>query len=503
MNPSRYGRAVTIAGVVATAVVFIGIRVALILVREPFFDELFTVWISQKSIGDVIAALRSDSGPPLYYLATHFMVTGAAAVAQVYSVRFFSLVLGFGSLAALWLARPLGEARYVAAILLAFFPPHLYFSSEARPYALCALLIGGASLLLVSERPRDLWLAAGLIVAAAYTHYYAVLFFPVPLLIALYGGKRASIRRSAFATAAIGAAYIPGFLLAVRQPGEAIEWMHPWPPLEIALSAIRHLGFAAPFPTRFLATPPGWLQWTSAALVAIVLGWGLRRSARARVFGLMVLIPLAGSIALAVLGRPVYFPMRFESVLAVPVVAMLALSMGELPRRARAVVLAAFVALGGWVCYRATTDRALWRPDAYRETAEFARSEIGAQTTLVASGPQYLELVGQRDPKWNPRVVPFPSSQGLHPGWRAEEPRAVLDAERERLTAQFGPSLVWVGDYGSDEMISLTRVFGSTVLFRRAQVIMLLMSPDRVEEKQQKHHPQTEHKEDADLRPGR
>lgn len=485
MDASRYGRLVTITGVAAIAIVFVGLRVALILVREPFFDELFTAWISQKSWSGILEVLRADSGPPLYYFAASAIVTDAAAIAQVFPIRYLSLLFGAATLASVLGWKTLGPPRFVAGVLLAMLPANLYFSTEARPYALCALMLGLATLLLDSPVPRRLWSASALVVLAAYTHYYAVLFFPVPLLAALVLRDRRQIRVAAFATGAMAVAFVPGFLLAAAQPAAAIEWMRRRGPAEIALSAVQHFGFAAPFPSRFLASPPLSLRWISALLVLVVLGWGLRKSPRARVFTVAAVVPVVGAMAFAVLGRPVYFPMRFESVLAVPIVLAIAFSMGELPPRVRSVVLAVFVAAGGFVCYRSVTDRALWRPDSYRETAEFARAEIGARDAiLVASGPQYLELTAQRDARWPADIRPYPSSQGLHPGWRSVEGEKVLALDRDRLIAATGGSFVWAGDYGSPEMITLTRMLGSTVLLRREHVIVLQMSSDGMQNQQ-------------------
>src|SRR5438045_3967519 len=53
--------------VVLIALVFLALRIALLIAREPFFDELFTVWISGKSFAGIVHALMNDSGPPLYY----------------------------------------------------------------------------------------------------------------------------------------------------------------------------------------------------------------------------------------------------------------------------------------------------------------------------------------------------------------------------------------------------------------------------------------------------
>jgi hypothetical protein len=73
--------------------VFLSLRIALLAARDPFFDELFTVWISAKPFAGILHALRSDSGPPLYYFIVH-----ALALKSVIADRVLSLVFASASL---------------------------------------------------------------------------------------------------------------------------------------------------------------------------------------------------------------------------------------------------------------------------------------------------------------------------------------------------------------------------------------------------------------------
>jgi hypothetical protein len=59
----------------------------------------------------------------------------------------------------------------IAALLLAVFPPAILFAADARAYAMCAMFVTIAVLAIDDDRP----FAAGLaLLAAAYSHYYAV-----------------------------------------------------------------------------------------------------------------------------------------------------------------------------------------------------------------------------------------------------------------------------------------------------------------------------------------
>jgi len=106
------------AGILA---LFFALRVSLARYRQPFFDELFTRWISAKSFGGIVSALRYDSGPPLYYFLVHLFGAG----------RLISLV---ASLIAIVLL--LRKQHFFAAAFVAVFPPSVLFAIDARAYAL-------------------------------------------------------------------------------------------------------------------------------------------------------------------------------------------------------------------------------------------------------------------------------------------------------------------------------------------------------------------------------
>src|SRR5258708_6462216 len=57
----------------ALVLLFLIPRLALLFAREPFFDELFTRWMSAGSFTGILSALHSDSGPPLYYFIIHLL----------------------------------------------------------------------------------------------------------------------------------------------------------------------------------------------------------------------------------------------------------------------------------------------------------------------------------------------------------------------------------------------------------------------------------------------
>src|SRR5688500_15911680 len=180
-------------------------RVALAVRRAPEYDELFTVWIARKPFGPMMETLQLDSGPPLYYL-----IIRALHLVEVPLARGFSIAVAV--LAAIVCCRAVEKAsdRLIVGALLAVYPLHLYFATEARAYAFCALAVGIAAVAMdrwVDSASRNaLAIAAAALIAGAYAHHYVVFLFPLPLVFALLF-RRDRLRDAVFASVAIAIAF--------------------------------------------------------------------------------------------------------------------------------------------------------------------------------------------------------------------------------------------------------------------------------------------------------
>jgi len=149
-------------------------------------DEGNSARLSERSIDLILEGTASDIHPPGYYLLLH----GWRALfgADEVGLRSLSAVAGIGLVALTYLlARELFDAPtgLIAAFLGAISPLAVYYSQEARMYALLAALSAGSTLLAWRSlrdagRVRPLWLAAYALVGAAglYTQYA----FPFVLL---------------------------------------------------------------------------------------------------------------------------------------------------------------------------------------------------------------------------------------------------------------------------------------------------------------------------------
>jgi mannosyltransferase len=118
------------------------LRFATLDAQSLWLDEAVTAVLLRDDLGTMLRAIPdSESTPPLYYvlawLWTHVFGTGEVGM------RSLSALLGTATIAVAWaLGRRLGgdRAGLAAAALVAFNPMLVWFSQEARSYALVALL---------------------------------------------------------------------------------------------------------------------------------------------------------------------------------------------------------------------------------------------------------------------------------------------------------------------------------------------------------------------------
>ena len=153
------------------------------LSAESFwFDEAYSVWAAEHSVGWHIALSTQRIFPPLYYLLLHFWLPLGRSE---FIVRSLSVLIGLGSIGAIYaLAKRLFGARVgvISALLLAISPLHIWYSQEARMYILLAALgLCSAYFMLLALEEGKLWhwLAYVLSTAMAMNaHYFAVFLVP-------------------------------------------------------------------------------------------------------------------------------------------------------------------------------------------------------------------------------------------------------------------------------------------------------------------------------------
>lgn len=442
------------AALVAAFAAGLAARVYAVVARPLWADEIFTLTLARRGVPEILAALRTDSGPPLHYLVAHVLLLpfpspGAGDVV----VRLLSLVASLLHLPLLVLtARRLGrpDIGLAAAALYALFPLAVLYGAEGRGYALASLLalLAFERALALRERPRP-GTAAGLALSAAgatLTHYLAV--FPVAALALLAVGARPAARRalalSGLATAVLAGAWAP---VAIRQPAASMAWAR----------APEFAGALRDFPANlaFGIEPDGPFALPLSVLGgAIVLALFLRE--RRGVLSPVAAV-LAGSLALLAFAEfatgALVLPGR-TAVVFLPFVALLLAAAPPAVPVAAGAVAAAFLA-------RRLPD--VGGPSPGEIVARLVEPAARAGKTIVAAGYWGPELSYRLTRAGaGGRVVLFPSAVAAHPGWYREDdmPDATLAREAARLLSSPARPRVFVLPRGSRASSALASRLG-------------------------------------------
>src|SRR5215218_1210959 len=206
-----------LAGIVVLAA---ALRFATLDTQSYWFDEATTVHLVRMDLGGMLGAIPdSESTPPVYYVVA-WLWAKVFGVGE-FGLRSLSALIGTVSVPVVYaLAKRAGSERagVAAAALAAFNPLLVWYSQEARAYALLVLLCAIATLLAIDarERPRTRTTAMWAVVAALAlgTHYFAI-FVVGPLALWLLRSRRD--RATIAAVAAVGVAGIALLPLAVDQ----------------------------------------------------------------------------------------------------------------------------------------------------------------------------------------------------------------------------------------------------------------------------------------------
>ena len=194
-----------------------------------WYDEAQTGWMLRGSFGQMLAGVsHSESTPPVYYALAWCWVRVFGDTRE--GLRSLSALAGVLTVPLAWAsARELLERRagLTVALLVAVNPLLIWYSQEARAYALYVLTGTLAFWLFVRARADPttrrigLWTVA--CVAAISVHYFAAfLILPQALLLVRETGFRRPVRWS---LAVMAVATLPLIALAASQAHHA-DWIH-------------------------------------------------------------------------------------------------------------------------------------------------------------------------------------------------------------------------------------------------------------------------------------
>lgn len=448
-QPSSRGlSAFTVA--IITLVAF-GLRTYLLDGQSLWYDEGVTAEVARRGITELTRWTAHDIQPPLYYYLV--AAWGRLAGWSEWSLRFPSAF--FGTLVPPLLAAVAialthrRSAGILAALLAALHPLLVYYSQEARMYAmLTALGVFLAYLVIHAEsgimHRRLHWTVyVAVATAAVYTHYFAffLLFalavaFVVDQLIllpsmlrsrkrdvdapaAVYGVVRGSLLAFFVANAVVLILYIPWLTALFRQISLDTSY---WEGAFKLDEALRHIGnsfvggetmletqatlLLVPYSLMTLAllpaliwkNPPQWraalysILWLAAPIVAVLLLASMAPKFNAR----YVMIALPGLLLLWAAGLVELSAFSGWNLLTG------FRSLSAAPRSAVAILLTLAI-LGGFIYADRNwyTDPAFTKSE-WRELSQYVRSQVRLSPDGKLSGADQIILVsGHAWPVWN------------------------------------------------------------------------------------------------------
>ncbi len=388
------------------------LRLYLLGQNSLWVDEYYSLTIARSPLAKIPAeALRGETfEPPLYFWLLHLMMRGFGDSET--ALRMLSVVAGALTVPlVVLLVRTLGESTRVAilsAALLALNPLHVWYSQEARPYALL-LCLGVGSLVCLMRALRNgsvlAWAGfAGLASLAILTHLVGAVFPLIGWLWALALRHDAStLRRLVAASAVIALATAPfGYMLAqavlnaqgTGSPPRSLTG------LEIPYTIFTYMGGYSFGPSVRDIQDKGSLaavlaQPVQSAVGAIALlalaAMVLRlRSRTAKELGLLFLLPMIATwLGSAVTGKP--YNVRYTLPGLIGFVGLVALGISGLRQPRRWVATALVAGLFLWADAQWFFAPRYWKDDS-RSAVAWLRDKLPPGST-VAVAPGYQKGV--------------------------------------------------------------------------------------------------------------
>jgi 4-amino-4-deoxy-L-arabinose transferase-like glycosyltransferase len=386
-EPSRRRVALALGDPVLVGVVLAGtvLRFWGFAAQSLWYDEWLTSEAASGSLGHLRSYVTEQAGIPPTYFGFMWMWARAFGDSDA-ALRLPSVIFGITLIGVVYAAvRELGQGRTaarIAAVLVAVNPMLVWYSQEARPYSLLALL-GTLSLLLLARywrtgTTRDLGLWAFVAALAIAVHYVAV--FLVVVEAAALLARRQPDRRDLV----VGA--VPGIVVLVLlapfgwqqfSRRENHSWINGFS-LRSRANDAAHSALVGP-------TPPYGKLWLLVLLAvvaagALVVARGGRDERRAAAlaagFGL---VPVALALVAAVVGVDMILARYLIVVLGALIGAVaVGLAVAKVPRPVGLGITAVVVVVSVVTVVADARDPELQRPD-WRAVAEAHQATAGGQ----------------------------------------------------------------------------------------------------------------------------
>ena len=392
---------------VATILLAAALRFYRLGANSLWIDEFMTLWLASHSLGEIVSMSSTENFvPPLYFLLVHgaLQLLGESEV----TLRLPSAIAGICTIPIVWrMTAEITRSRstaHIAGALLAFNPLHLWFSQEARPYALL-LFFGCCTLLALARATRGgtvgSWAMFSLLGAlTCLIHTTGLIFMVVAWTWALMSGGRRVVRPLLLST--FGAAlmcmpfYIPVAHALVASKGTFHSPPRPLTGLEAGYTLLTYVtGFSfGPGPRDIqnagavaaLRDQPGQSAVAGVVLAGLVALAVLKRRRVMVPFVGMLAITLAGVFVLAALSGKAY-NVRYTLPGLVGFLALIGIAIRALAPKPRVLGLSALTGLSLWADAQWYYSVRYWKEDSRAAVAWL--SDRVAPGATIAVAPAY------------------------------------------------------------------------------------------------------------------
>ncbi len=370
-----------------------------------WYDEYVTTTDTKHRLAEmVISELpHSEGSPPLFFVAQWLWLPIAGRGDG--AVRSLSALIGIATVPMVYLlARELGQSRHVAriaALIVAVNPLLVWYSQEARPYALLALTGVVTTYFWVRALHRDrridfIWWGVAATVAMC-THYFAI-FLIVPQAAWLFYQRRDRVKDVLIGCIPLAVAAVPLLGLAAAQRGKNQDWIGDFP-LELRFAEMgRHylLGPAEPFGMWWLL---GLAVVAIAAVTIVRVGAPWEKSGATLMVGLTV-AGFALALAATVVGSDYILGRNLIATVA-PLFLAVAIGLGAKRAGRLGLVAVAVLCIGSVIVVLEVADNRDFQKPDWRAAAKVL-STGGKDRAVVVDAYLGIPLVRYFD---NPRVV--------------------------------------------------------------------------------------------------
>ncbi len=398
------------SGILAGVAIAAALRAFRLGQNALWVDEFASLEVARSPLAVIPAAALHGSAfePPVYFWLLHIII--AVFGSSEAALRALSVAAGILTVPLAWLLlRELVGTRSatVGALLLAVNPLHLWYSQEARPYAL-TLMLGLASLLClrVAMRGRRAapWLGYAVFGALAILSHLAGIVVPAVGIGLLLLDERRQRLAPAFlvSSAGIGLLILPFLLMLASsiEPGSLGSPPRPLTGLEAPYSLFTYIVGYSFGPSVREIQNLGWreaverhlVQTTIAVTALAAIAALVLRARRSHLSSLFVLlfvplaVPLLGSVITSKAFNVRYTLLALIGFLGLAGVAVVALS--PVARRG---TLAALLVLSLWADAQWFLLPRYWKEDSRAAVSCLAHWGMGDSTVAVA--PEYMSGV--------------------------------------------------------------------------------------------------------------